>query len=321
MKGDKEELILVDGATGYLGSHLTLRLIGEGRSVRCLVRKGARSEDIDLLKSLGAEVVEGVLTDGQAAEFFEGVEYAVHLIGSIAPKRNETFVDLHKNLTRHFVACAKQKGCSKVILVTALGTGPDAASQYHKTKWLAEEEVITSGLDYTILRPSLLIGRLVGTRNSKLVSRLVSLIENKKFVPLVNGGANKIQPIFIKDCVEAISNCISPSFNGETIELGGSTVLSMRRFVEELQEIVGKRKPIINLPAQAGKLLASVMEMVQEVPTLSSDQVVLSLSDNICRSNGLATVIGREGASLGAALETYRQNPIGTFIPATPQLR
>jgi len=314
-------LILVDGATGYLGSHLTHKLVSEGRRVRCLVRAGARSEDVDLLKSMGAEVVEGALTDANAAVFFDGVEHAVHLIGSIAPKKGESFGDLHQTLTRRFVESAKQKGCSKVILITALGTAQNAPSQYHRTKWLAEEEVRKSGITYTILRPSLLIGRTVGTRNSKLVSRLVSLIQNKQFVPLVNGGVNKIQPIYIKDCVEAVSKCISSHHDGETIELGGSTVLSMKRFVEELEEIVGKRKPIINLPPQAGKLLAAVMEMVQDVPTLSSDQVVLSLNDNICQANGLATVIGREGAPLDVALETYRQNPIGTFIPATTQLR
>lgn len=316
MKGDSESLILVDGATGYLGSHLTHKLLAEGRRVRCLVRKGARSEDVDLLNKMGAEVVEGALTDSDAAKFFTDVDCAVHLIGSIAPKKGESFSELHQALTRRFVESAKSKGCRKIVLITALGTAPDAPSQYHRTKWLAEEEVRKSGLDYTILRPSLLIGRVVGSRNSKLVSRLIGFIQNKQFVPLVNGGVNKIQPIFISDCVEAISNCVSADHNGETIELGGSTVLSMKRFVEELQAIVGKKKPVVNLPPQAGKLLAAVMEIVQDVPTLSSDQVVLSMNDNICQANGLANVIGRDGAALDVALETYRRNPLGTFIPA-----
>ncbi|MDZ4832906.1 MAG: NAD(P)H-binding protein [Candidatus Melainabacteria bacterium] len=312
-------MILVDGATGYLGSHLTERLLSEGRAVRCLVRPGARSEDVDLLKKMGAEVVEGALTDKNAAEYFNGCQYAVHLIGSIAPKKNESFVELHQSLTRRFVASARIALCKKIILVTALGAAKDAPSQYHRTKWLAEEEFRASDIPFTILRPSLLIGRTIGARNSKLVSRLTSLIQNKSVVPLVNGGLNKIQPIFIKDCVEAISKCISPEFAGETIELGGSTVLSMRRFVEELQELVGKKKPIVNLHPQAGKLLAAVMEMVQDVPTLSSDQVVLSMHDNICHSNGLVTIIDRQASSLDAALDTYRSNPIGTFIPASPQ--
>ncbi|MBX3137176.1 NAD(P)H-binding protein [Candidatus Obscuribacterales bacterium] len=308
-------MILVDGATGFLGSHLTHKLTQEGRSVRCLVRKNARSEEVALLKKMGAQVVEGSLADPNAAEFFQGVEYAVHLIGSIAPKKGESFEDIHQALTRRFCELAKSAGVKKIVLITALGTASDAPSQYHRTKWLAEEEVRKSGLSFTILRPSLLIGRVIGSRNSKLVARLLGFIQNKQFVPLVNGGANKIQPIFISDCVEAISNCISDRHDGEIIELGGSTVLSMKRFVEELGAIVGKRKPIINLPPQAGKLLAAVMEMVQDVPTLSSDQVVLSLNDNICQSNGLATVIGRDGAALDVALETYRKNPVGTFIP------
>lgn len=279
------------------------------------MRRNARAEEVALLREMGAQVVEGALTDSNASEFFDGIEYAVHLIGSIAPKKGESFDEIHQALTRRFCELARSAGVKKVVLITALGTAKDAPSQYHRTKWLAEEEVRKSGLAFTILRPSLLIGRTVGSRNSKLVARLLGFIQNKQFVPLVNGGANKIQPIFIGDCVEAISKCISDRHDGETIELGGSTVLSMKRFVEELGGIVGKSKPIVNLPPQAGKLLAAVMERVQEVPTLSSDQVVLSLNDNICQSNGLATVIGRDGASLNLALDTYRQNPIGTFIP------
>ncbi|MBX9668017.1 MAG: NAD(P)H-binding protein [Candidatus Obscuribacterales bacterium] len=312
---DNQEKILVDGATGYLGSHLAEQLTGEGRAVRCLVRKGARTQDVEVLTALGAEVVEGQLTDPDANRFFQGVKYAVHLIGSIAPRKNETFQDLHQDLTRRFVSCAKQEGLAKIVLVTALGTAAHAPSRYHQTKWLAEEEVRGSDLPYSILRPSLLVGRTVGNRNSKLVKRLFELIDTKLMIPLVNGGTNKVQPIFIRDCVEAISKCISPNYNMETIELGGSTVLSMRRFVEELEEIVGKRKPIINLHPQAGKLLAAVMEKVQEVPTLSSDQVVLSLNDNICSNNGLATVLDREGATLHVALETYRRYPVGQPVP------
>ncbi len=307
-----DEFILIDGATGYLGSHLTNQLRCQGRNVRCLVRKESSAEDVRVLSDSGAEIVRGSMADEQECEqFFQGARYAVHLIGSIAPPKGQTFVDLHQNLSRAFAQAAKRSGVQKILLVTALGTSADAVSQYHKTKWLAEEEVRKVGLRYTILRPSLLVGRLFGRRDSKLVRRLLQLIDDKPFVPLINGGANKIQPLFIKDMVEAASRCLSDSYDGETIELGGSTVLSMRRFVEALQEVVGKRKPIINLRPEAGKLVASLMEMVQEVPTLSKDQVVLSMSDNICQANGLSRILGTDGSSLDEALGTYRRESTG----------
>lgn len=308
---DFQGLILIDGATGYLGSHLTHQLISEGKKVRCLVRKGARAADIETLIKMGAEIRTGDLDaadEKESREFFKDVACAVHLIGSIAPRRNETFTGLHQTMSRRFVANARHENVQKIVHVTALGTREDAPSEYHRSKWLAEEEVRGSGIPFTILRPSLLLGKLVGHRDSKLVSRLINVIENKPFVPLVNGGKNKIQPLFIKDLVEAMSKCISHDYKNETMELGGSTVLSMRRFVEALEEIVGKRKPIINLHPGAGKLLASAMEMVQEVPTLSKDQVTLSTSDNICHDNRLPNLLGREGSSLDVALATYRGN-------------
>lgn len=302
------ELVLIDGATGYLGSHLTQQLINDGRRVRCLVSRQSNAKDIETLRHLDAEIKTGsLLNDQNISELFTGVSCAVHLIGSIAPRRGESLVDLHQTMSRRFAESCKAGGVKRIIMVTALGTGPDASSQYHRTKWLAEEEIRQSGLPFTILRPSLLVGRLVGRRDSKLVKRLMDLIENKPFVPLINGGANKIQPLFIKDMVEAMSKCAGGSYTGETIELGGSTVLSMYRFVETLEEIVGKRKPIINLSPQAGKLLASMMEMLQDVPTLSQDQVILSMSDNICQANGLNRLLGKDGSSLDVALNTYRE--------------
>ena len=81
--------IVVDGATGYLGSHLVAALAASGADIRCLVHKGSKAEDVQVLKDLGAKVFVGELTgnDEQAVGAFKDASVAVHLIGSIAPKK------------------------------------------------------------------------------------------------------------------------------------------------------------------------------------------------------------------------------------------
>ncbi len=138
-------------------------------------------------QNLGATVHVGELigADGSSDQAFKGARVAVHLIGSIAPKRGVTHEVLHVEMTRAFVEKAKAGGVQSALMVTASGTRADAPSSYHSSKWLAERELLESGLASTILRPSLLIGRQVGRRNSKLVERLLKVISEKKAVPLV----------------------------------------------------------------------------------------------------------------------------------------
>lgn len=303
--------IVVDGATGYLGSHLVAALAASGAEIRCLVHKGAKAEDINVLKNLGAKVVVGELigNDSSTVQAFKDASVAVHLIGSIAPKRGLSHELLHVEMTGGFVEKAKAGGVQNALMVTALGTRADAPSSYHSSKWLAERELLESGLASTILRPSLLIGRQVGRRNSKLVERLIKVISEKKAVPLVNGGVNKLQPLFIGDMAMAAVASIDRLTSGKPantpLELGGSEVLSMNELVKQLMAVLGVEKPIVTLPYPIAMAAASVCQLFQDVPVISCDQVKLSMRDNICTDNCIEELLGAKPVPLSTALQVY----------------
>ncbi|MBX9694828.1 MAG: NAD(P)H-binding protein [Cyanobacteria bacterium] len=307
---EQEQTVIIDGATGYLGSHLTDRMLARGFKVNCLVHSRAKNEDVSFLSSRGAQCLQADLdadekTRKELISFFQKARCAVHLIGSIAPKKGESFLELHAGMARRFVSICAEAGVEKIIMVTALGTDSGAKSEYHRSKWKAEQEVVNSGIKYTILRPSLLVGRRVGKRDSKLVIRLQNFIDNKKFVPLVAGGKGKIQPLYIGDMVDALIKTIDSSYDGATMELGRPDIVTMRQLVMALGTVMGKEKPIVDLPPAIARLAAQTMEMIQDVPTLSRDQVLLSLSDNICQDNRLPAILGREGTTLKMALTSY----------------
>lgn len=314
--------ILVDGATGFLGSHLVAALLSNGADVRCLVHSGAKKEDIDVLEKLGAKIIQGNLSDDSMPvnDAFKNVKVAVHLIGSIAPRKGLSHEDLHVGMTRAFIEKAKVAGVESIVMVTALGTHKDAPSSYHSTKYLAEQCLRESGISSVILRPSLLVGRQIGRRDSKLVQRLLTVIATKKAIPLVNGGANKLQPLFIGDMAEAAVVCIDKltdaqyrdSFSKqEPIELGGDEVLPMHDFVGKLMNIVHTEKSIIKLPYPVAMAIAAVAEMLQDVPVLSKDQVKLSMRDNVCSANKIEELLGRKPTSLNASLAAYSSSAKG----------
>lgn len=316
--GDQNQnsIILIDGATGYLGSHLVSCLTKQGFKVRCLTRKGSSKKDIQFLEDLTDDIIEvdfKELSDEKANEVFHSVTHLVHLIGSIAPKKGETLSELHQNYTEIIVEYGRKFNLKKLIHVTALGASAKSPSVYHRTKWMAEEVVRASGIDYTILRPSLIIGREVGFRDSKLVKRLLNFILRKPYVPLINGGVNKIQPIFVNDVVEAIKCAITNDDQSKTLELGGSKTIEMRELVFALADHLGKKVKIFPLNDKFGKLVASILERVQDVPVISSDQVVLSLTDNICQENNFEDLVGRKPVSLADSIATYNEPYIQTL--------
>jgi uncharacterized protein YbjT (DUF2867 family) len=302
--------VAVDGATGYVGNHVVAELRKQGLDVLCLIHAGAREKDIAFLTSLGAEIaVVSLETDNaELQSALSKCQYAIHLIGSIAPKKGETLAGLHGSQAENLVKAAKKAGIRKILQVTALGSAKDAPSEYHRTKWQAEEHVRNSAIPYIIYQPSLIVGKTCGNRNSKLVTRYIDMIESRPRVPVIGGGQNKVQPIFVVDLAQAIAKGITEDrFDNHAYELGGPEVISMRQFVEKLLKLKGSNKTISAVPIFAVGLAAGFFEMFQNVPIVSRDQVILSKDDNICRQNALDTVFGIKPTSVDDALKTYRE--------------
>jgi NADH dehydrogenase len=316
MSDTTKEIIAVDGATGYVGSHLVAALTAKGYNVRCLVHPQAKQKDLDFLSSLGGQIVVVDLSspnDG-IVQALSGVKTAVHLVGSIAPRRGVSLSSLHQEQTKNLARAAQKAAVGKVVMITALGTERDAESTYHKTKWQAEqilkEHSFLGGeknsYDFIVLRPSLIVGRRVGNRDSKLVKRLLEIINSKPYVPLINGGKNRIQPIFISDLIAAIIFAIeSTKWSSQVVELGGPDIISMRELVCLLQSALVAHKPIVDLSPNVANAIAFICQMVQEVPVVSQDQIKMSLRDNLCQDNQLASVSGLKPTPVTEAVQDY----------------
>lgn len=305
------DTVLVDGANGYIGTHVVYALCQKGYNVRALIRESAQ-DAMGLLQSFGAEVHCASLDSTSVNAVFNGVHTVIHLIGSIAPKKGETLDQLHGGMTEKLVKVCKDAGVKRIIMVTALGTKDDALSMYHRTKRLAEKVIESSGIDYVILRPSLVVGYLIGRRESKLVKRYRDMINSgTKRVPLIGGGKNKLQPVYVADLASAVIECLAnphnnhPELNRRCLEIAGNEVVTMRTLVEMLMQMEGKNLKIVDVPPGFMKLVASVLEKVMEVPIVSTDQVVLSSQDNVSHKNDLTETLKITPTPLKEALSSY----------------
>lgn len=305
--------IAINGATGYIGTHVADALIRQGDQPVCLVREST-SRDAELLASLGAKIVEvdTRATDGGLAKALAGCDRLVHLIGSIAPPKGTRLEDLQTGTARRFLEAAKQAGVRKVVMVTALGCGPDVVSEYHRTKWLAEEALRASGLDWVVIRPSLVVGHTVGHRDSKLVRRYLDMIANKPRIPLVLGGHNLVQPIAVTDLAQALTKVLMSSrWDHRALQIAGRDKLSTRDFVGELMRVRGMSKEFLTIPGPLAWLAATACEAFQTVPLLSKDQIRIARVDGIVADNDLMTQLEIDPISLKEALEVYGDETTG----------
>ncbi len=293
-------MILVTGGTGFLGTHLAARLIQRGNRVRC----GSRRK-IPRFRIEGAVLPESgyvdVTVENSLAKAMEGVDTVIHLVGILTETRREKFHTLHVKGTENVINACRSYGVRRYIHISALGTGKDARSQYHKTKWLAEELVRGSGLEFTVFRPSVVFGK--GDRFTTLLAKLMRL-SPVVFVP--GKGKNRMQPVYVEDLVEAISVSIERSDTmGKTLEVGGKDILSFNEVIDAIADVLGRRRWKIHIPQPVVKMGASIMEYALPSPPLTRDTLLMLEEDNITSRNALEDIFAMEPTPFRDGLRQY----------------
>jgi NADH dehydrogenase len=281
-------MILVTGGTGFVGSHVIRRLRSAGLPVRALVRNPAKA---GMLRDLGVEVVPGDIAD--AASLFAaatGCDRIIHLVGIIQEAPAVTFRGVHVEGTRSVLAAAHKAGVRHFLHQSALGTRPDAASEYHRTKWEAEELVRLSGIPYTILRPSLIYGP-----GDLFTIRLSSMFKLSPLLPVIGSGKSKVQPIFIDDVVSCIHKIVSSdAFLNTTYEIGGPEQLTYDELTQTIAEAMGIKRPTVHVPLFFMKPAARIFETILPAPPVTTQQLIMLQEDNICGMKDIREAFGIE---------------------------
>ena len=143
--------VFITGGSGFVGREIVSELLRRNHSVTALARSSnAFSEEP------GVTPVSGDITDVEPwIRALENCDAVIHLVGIIRefPGKGITFDKLHTEATRNILRAARQCGVQRYIQMSANGTRENAVTDYHRTKWAAEELVRSSGLDWTIFSP------------------------------------------------------------------------------------------------------------------------------------------------------------------------
>jgi NADH dehydrogenase len=272
-------MILITGATGYIGQHLVTRLIAQGVRPRCLVRDIQKASS--MFPANTVELVQGATTaPATLAAAVEGMDTIVHAAFMTADKKESPgnhYAETNVHGTANVIDAAKKAGVKRIIEISGLGTKPDKPGSYMQGRYLAEQIVIKSGLDWTIIRPSVLFGK-----DAPFVKGLTDLLRTSPVVPLIGGGKTLFQPIFVDDVVSVIIKVLDePERTSKQIyTIGGPEYYSFSQVFDELLQATHLHKPKVYAPTPFVGIGATVMEAVLPRPPLTKAAMALFSFDN-----------------------------------------
>jgi len=253
-------LILVTGATGFVGRALLPRLAEAGLELRCLVRPSRRSPRLP--RGIPVQVSIASLADARGLRAaLVGVDTLIHLAGAEWHGRRGDVFAVDAAGTRALVEAAREAGVGRIVYLSHLGADRASAYPVLKAKGIAEEFIRQSGLTYTIVRSTLLYGAEDVFLN--VVAALVKLGPGLFLMP--GDGRISLQPLWVEDLVTCLEWSLSDltSLN-QTIALGGPEFITFGQMVQTVMEVLGVRRLVV--PVRPPFLRAGAWLMEQILP-------------------------------------------------------
>lgn len=276
--------ILVTGASGFVGSHTVPALIAAGHRVVALVRTPTAGEAVvGRLPQAQRPAVERRIGDvtrpATLAPAMAGVDAVLHLVA--IPRDLNGGADMrliNTDGTRAVVAAMQAAGVRRLVHMGALGVVDDPDLHYASSKAKAEAVVRDSGLEWTIVKPSLQFGEGDGFFNT-----LASLVRiSPGLVPMPGRGTSRFQPIHAGDVATIVGQVLAnPTTAGETFELGGPRYWTYREILREVVRALGARRAILPMPVPLIRLVAGASERLHLPFPVATDQIRMLRLDNI----------------------------------------
>jgi uncharacterized protein YbjT (DUF2867 family) len=276
--------ILVIGASGFIGRHLTKSLLAKGYAIRCLARNPARLEDLAVID---CEIVQGDVSDlasvQRAMASVQAVYIAIHTLSpQPSSKADARFMDVEKNGLQNVITACRSGDVRRVIYVTSLGIAPDAPSEWLRERWQAEQLLLNSGLDTTVIRPGYIIG--MGGRGFEMILGNAK----RKIAVSLTGDRPKMRPIALDDLVYYLAGVLDEArAYGQYYDVGNDELLSTNQLIDSIADLLDRRHPIkIQMPLALLAALASPIERLAKLPRGAIKGFVDSLKINIVLSTG-----------------------------------
>jgi nucleoside-diphosphate-sugar epimerase len=254
--------ILVTGATGFTGRFLCMELLHRNIHFTCLVRPGSNREWLDVQN---IPCIEGDLSDRESLHLvFSGFNVLLN-VASLGFGNAPNIVS----------ACqVNQFERSVFVSTTALFTNLNAATKL--VRRAAEDCIFNSGLNYTVLRPTM----IYGTPADRNMVRLIKLIQCSPVIPVFGNGCALQQPVHVADVAWAICEVLNhPKTIGQAYNISGGQVLNYNQVIGTVASTLGRNPRLLHLPATPLVWMLSTLQQLR-IPFPIKGEQILRLNED-----------------------------------------
>ena len=283
-----------------MGRAVVRELQDHHHRVRCLIHTPGSER---LFPDRSVEVHYGSISDPVAlTEAFYDVEVVIHLVGIIRKSRNLTYDLINRQGVANVAAAAKEVGVKHFIQVSALGATNDVNYSYLYSKWRGEQEVVNSGLPYTIVRPSIMFGA-----GDEFLNTLAGLLKTTPIIPVAGSGRNRFQPIEVSDMARCLALAVDRGdLKGKTVEIGGPDQLSYNELIAMIARTLGKRRLRFHVPVWMMYLATAIVQRLVARPPITTDELKMISIRNVAELGIVEETFGFTPRALEGNIEFVR---------------
>jgi nucleoside-diphosphate-sugar epimerase len=289
--------LLVTGGTGLLGGALLSSLLAGGHEMRCLVRgESPRASRLDPR----IELVRGDAGDaGDLSRALSGMDALLHVAGiEYAPPVLEA---MHRAKVER--------------LVVVSSTSAHSAYEFRSGPKLRMEKMVReSGLEYSIVRPTMIYGSELDNN----VHRLLRFLDRSPVFPMFGSGENLWQPVYHEDCARGLyAALVRPAAVGESYDLPGAEPLTYLELIKSAAGALGRKPRIIRLPLEPVRFSLAAAEGLRLPLPIKSEQVLRLREDKAYPYDKAKRDLGYAPRPFweGIALEVARLRELGMLRP------
>lgn len=296
-------MIVVSGGTGFVGSAVVEELLRRGEQVAVTGRTESRIRERfgDRVGARAADVRDAAAL----SKAFAGAEVVVNAVqfpnSPIENRRKGwTFEEIDYKGTCNQVEAAKAAGVRRFVYLSGAGAAPAAEQHWFRFKWLAEQHLAQSGLEWVVVRPTWVFGP-----NDNSLNRLIGFARFLPFIPMFGSGNQAMQPVFIDDVGRVVADAArSPQAANQLFELGGPQVMSLDDVLKTALDVMGKKRFILHQPVPLGKAIGKVASLLPS-PPLTADAIEFILQPAVADNRNVETMLKPRLTWLRDGLATY----------------
>ncbi|HVV40379.1 MAG TPA: complex I NDUFA9 subunit family protein [Nitrobacter sp.] len=295
MPSNSDTLVTIFGGSGFIGRYVVRALVRRDYRIRVGVRRPELAGHLQPLGRVGQihAVQANVRYPDSVQAAMRGAQVAVNLVGILAQSGAQSF-DAVQAKGAETVARAAAAAGARLVHMSAIGADPDSPSGYARSKAAGETAVLAAVPSATVVRPSVVFGP-----EDQFTNRFAALARMSPVLPLIGGGATKLQPVYVVDVANAIADAVDGKTKaGATYEFGGPEVLSMREIMQIILGIIERKRLLLPLPFGLAAFKSLFLQFAPGALKLTPDQVELLKSDNVVSEAAKAAGLTLQGLGI-----------------------